>query len=166
VGRLKDGVLLEQAQGEMNTIAERLAKDYPDSNAGTGVVLVSLRAQMIGNYQRPLVVLLVAVGFILLIACANVANLMMARTAARESRDCNSPGNGRRPTASYPSDAYGECAAFRFGRVIDCFWRTWGVQLLLGLTPKRYSRLEGVSVDRWALLFTFVVSIATECCLD
>jgi len=84
VGRLQDGVSQEQAQAEMSTIAERLAKDYPDSNAGTGVVLVSLRTQMIGDYQRPLVVLLVAVGFILLIACANVANLMMARTAARD----------------------------------------------------------------------------------
>src|SRR6266542_3258992 len=84
VGRLREEVRQEQAQAEMNTIAERLAKDYPDSNAGTGVVLVPLRTQMIGNYQKALVVLLVAVGFILLIACANVANLMMARTAARD----------------------------------------------------------------------------------
>jgi putative ABC transport system permease protein len=161
VGRLKDGVLLEQAQGEMNTIAERLAKDYPDSNAGTGVVLVPLRAQMIGNYQRPLVVLLVAVGFILLIACANVANLMMARTAARDREIAIRRAMGAGQLRLIRQMLTESVLLSALGGLIGLLLATWGVQLLLGLSPKDIPRLEGVSVDRWALLFTFVVSIGT-----
>src|SRR5262245_14695297 len=84
IGRLQNGTTREQAQAEMNAIADRLARTYPASEAGLGVILLPLREQMVGTYRRPLVVLLVAVLFILLIACANVANLMMSRTAARD----------------------------------------------------------------------------------
>ena len=161
VARLKDGVPQEQAQAEMNTIAERLAKDYPDSNAGTGVVLVSLRTQMIGDYQRPLIVLLVAVGFILLIACANVANLMMARTAARDREIAIRRAMGAGQWRLIRQMLTESVLLSTTGGLLGLLLATWGVQLLIGLMPKNIPRLEGVSVDRWALLFTFVVSIAT-----
>src|SRR5882724_571528 len=161
VGRLQDGVSQEQAQAEMNTIAERLAKDYPDSNAGTGVVLVSLRAQMIGNYQRPLVVLLVAVGFILLIACANVANLMMARTAARDREIAIRRAMGAGQLRLIRQMLTESVLLSTLGGLIGLLLANWGVQLLLGLTPKDIPRLEGVSVDRTALLFTLAVSLCT-----
>src|SRR5947207_8495557 len=161
VGRLKDGVLPELAQGEMNTIADRLAKDYPDSNAGTGVVLVSLRTQMIGNYQRPLVVLLVAVGFILLIACANVANLMMARTAARDREIAIRRAMGAGQLRLIRQMLTESILLASLGGMIGLLLATWGVQLLLGLTPKDIPRLEAVAVDRSALLFSFAVSIGT-----
>ncbi|HEX9630546.1 MAG TPA: ABC transporter permease, partial [Pyrinomonadaceae bacterium] len=149
VGRLKDGVLYEQAQAEMNTIAERLAKDYPDSNAGTGVVLVPLRAQMVGDYQKPLVVLLVAVGFILLIACANVANLMMARTAARDREIAIRRAMGAGQLRLIRQLLTESVLLSSLGGLLGLLLATWGVQLLLGLTPKDIPRLEGVSVDRW-----------------
>jgi putative ABC transport system permease protein len=161
VGRLKEGVLQEQAQAEMNTIAERLAKDYPDSNAGTGVVLVPLRTQMVGDYQKPLVVLLVAVAFILLIACANVANLMMARTAARDREIAIRRAMGAGQLRLIRQMLTESVLLSALGGVIGLLLATWGVQLLLGLAPKDIPRLEGVSVDRWALLFTFLITVAT-----
>jgi predicted permease len=161
VGRLKDGVLQEQAQAEMNTIAERLVKDYPDSNAGMGVVLVPLRTQMVGDYQKALVVLLVAVGFILLIACANVANLMMARTAARDREIAIRRAMGAGQFRLVRQLLTESVLLSTLGGLIGLLLAIWGVQLLLGLTPKDIPRLEGVSVDRWALLFTLLTSIAT-----
>ncbi len=161
VGRFKDGVSQDQAQTEMNTIAERLAKDYPDSNGGTGVVLVPLRTQMVGDYQKPLVVLLVAVGFILLIACANVANLMMARTAARDREIAIRRAMGAGQFRLIRQMLTESVLLSTLGGLIGLLLATWGVQLLLALTPKDIPRLEGVSVDRSALLFTLVVSIGT-----
>lgn len=161
VGRLQEGVQQEQAQAEMNTIAERLAKDYPDSNAGTGVVLVPLRTQMIGNYQKALVVLLVAVGFILLIACANVANLMMSRTAARDREIAIRRAMGAGQFRLIRQMLTESVLLSSLGGLIGLLLAAWGVQLLLGLTPKDIPRLEGVSVDRAALLFTLIVSLGT-----
>jgi putative ABC transport system permease protein len=161
VARLRDGVLQEQAQAEMNTIAERLAKDYPDSNAGTGVVLVPLHTQMVGDYQKPLVILLVVVGFVLLIACANVASLMMARTAARDREIAIRRALGAGQLRLIRQMLTESVLLSTLGGLIGLLLATWGVRLLLGLTPKDIPRLEGVSVDRWTLLFTFVVSIGT-----
>jgi putative ABC transport system permease protein len=161
VARLKDGVIVSQAQGEMNTISERLAKDYPDSSGGTGVVLVPLHTQIVGTYQKPLVILLVVVGFILLIACANVANLMMARTAARDREIAirRAMGAGRfRLIRQLLTESV---LLAVLGGTLGVLLATWGVQILLSFTPKEIPRLEAVSVDRWALLFTFAVSIGT-----
>ena len=161
VGRLQNGVSPEQAQTEMNSIAERAARTYPDSDAGTGVVLVALHTQMVGDYRKPLIVLLVAVGFILLIACANVANLMMARTAARDREIAIRRAMGAGQLRLIRQMLTESILLATVGGLIGLLLATWGVQLLLGLAPKDIPRLEGVTVDRWALLFTFAVSIGT-----
>lgn len=83
VGRLRDGVDLDEAQAEMSTIADRLAREYPDDNTGWGAVVVPLHENLVEDVRPTLLVLLGAVAFVLLIASANVANLVLARTLAR-----------------------------------------------------------------------------------
>jgi predicted permease len=84
IARLKPGVTLAAAASDVNVVAKRLAAQYPDDNAGGGAVAVSLRAQLVGNSQRVLLVLFGAVACVLVIGCVNVAHLLLARTAARE----------------------------------------------------------------------------------
>ncbi|PWT90074.1 MAG: hypothetical protein C5B55_10270 [Blastocatellia bacterium] len=161
VGRLANGVTREQAQTEMNTIAERLAQTYSKSDAGTGVVLVPLREQMVGTYRRPLIVLLVAVVFILLIACANVANLTMTRTTARDREIAIRRAMGAGQFRLIRQMLTESILLGAFGGGLGLLFATWGVQVLLDLTPKDIPRLEGVSVDRWTLIVTFATSIMT-----
>jgi len=83
-GRLKDGVTIAQAQADLEIIASRLTAQYPDSNTGVGVSVVSLRDAIVGDVRRPLLIMLGVVGFLLLMACANIGNLLVARASSRE----------------------------------------------------------------------------------
>ena len=161
VARLQDGVSREQAEAEMNAISQRLAATYPDDEADTGVILLPLRDQMVGTYRRPLVVLLVAVSFILLIACVNVANLIMTRTATRDREIAIRRALGAGQLRLLRQMLTESILLGAVGGALGLLIASWGVRILLQFTPRDVPRLEGVGVDRWTLMFTVLASLIT-----
>ncbi len=161
LGRLQTGVSVEQARAEMETIAAQLATEYPQTNGGIGVTTVSLPENLTGHVRPALLMLLGAVGFVVLIDCANVANLLLTRGAEREREFAirAAVGAGRwRLLRQLLSEslllALVSCAA---GLVLAY----WGVHLIIGLSPGDIPRLEFAGPDRATLLFAAGLSGAT-----
>jgi putative ABC transport system permease protein len=161
VARLKDGVTRERAELELNHLAARLEQQYPDFNKGWGAEVVSLRDQFAGPIKPVLWVLLGAVGFLLLIACANVANLLLARGAARQKEIAirTALGAGR---ARVVRQLLTESLLLAVGGgALGLLLAWWGVELLLALSPRDVLDLGGVSLNVPVLVFTLGVSLLT-----
>jgi putative ABC transport system permease protein len=159
IGRLKPGVTIERARAEMSGIGKRLEAQYPNTNRGYGVWVVPLLAQTVGSMRQVLLVLLGAVAFVLLIACANVANLLLGRGAARgrEIAVRAALGAGRRrivrqllTESALLSSIAGVCGlAIAFG----------GMRGLVLLAPKDLPRISEIMIDGRVLIFTAAVSL-------
>jgi putative ABC transport system permease protein len=161
IGRLKPGVTMEQARADMTGIADRLQQDY-NSMGGYGVNLVPLHNQIVGAVLRSMLLLLAgAVAFVLLIACVNVANLMLARAAAREREIAirTALGAGRwRLVRQLLTESM---LLSLVGGMVGLLLAIWGLDVLIALSPKDIPRLEQISIDRTVLLFTLGVSVLT-----
>ncbi len=161
VGRLKPGVTPQQAQADMNVIAQRLEQQYPQMNAGYGINVVPLHEQVVGQIRLALLVLLGAVAFVLLIACANVANLLLARSAERQKEMAIRTALGASRRRIIGQLLIESLLLGLLGGVFGLLLAKWGLSLLIAFSPANIPRLENIRLDGRVLGFTLLVSLLT-----
>jgi putative ABC transport system permease protein len=159
--RLKPGVTAEQAQAEMNTITARLAEAYPETNSGWGATVVPLHARVIGDVGTSLWLLMGVVGFLLLIACANVANLLLARSAARQQEIAIRRALGADRFRLVRQFLTESVLLALVGGILGSFLAMWGVEVLIALSPRNIPRLDEIGLNWQVLAFTLLVSLLT-----
>jgi putative ABC transport system permease protein len=160
IARLKPGATLPGARAEMNTIAGRIEQQYPESK-GWGVQLVGLHDQIVENTRPALLVLLGAVGFVLLIACANVANLLLVRATGREKETAIRAALGASRAQMIRQFLVESTLLSMIGAIAGLAIAAWGSAILVRLSPPDTPRVEGGGIDGFVLLFTFVVALGT-----
>jgi predicted permease len=160
-GRLNPGVTLAQANAEMNEVARNLAVAYPEANAGKTITLVSMKEDLVGNVEPLLFVLLAAVGFLLLIACANVANLLLARSVARSREFAIRSALGASQARMIRQLLTESVLLSGAGGVLGLLLAYVGTKMLLKGLPAALPRASEVSLDSKVLFFTLVLSLLT-----
>ncbi|MFZ0413745.1 MAG: ABC transporter permease, partial [Candidatus Acidiferrales bacterium] len=159
MGRLKPGVTVSEAQADLATVAHSLEVTYPDADKGIGALVASMKQDMVGNVRPFLLVLLGAVGFVLLIACVNVANLLLARATGRSRefaiRAALGASNGRiiRQLLTESTLVAG------LGGALGLLIAYWGTKAVLGSLPGTLPRANEISLDARVLLFTMLLSL-------
>ncbi len=159
IGRLKPGVTLAQAQADMDVIARNLAAAFPVADKDAGIVLVSMKEDIVGNVQPFLLVLLAAVGFLLLIACANVANLLLARAMGRSREFALRAALGASQTRMIRQLLTESMLLAGLGGTLGLALAFFGTQAALKTLPGTLPRASEVSLDARVLLFTMALSL-------
>ena len=147
VGRLAPETSFEQAQAEMSAIARRLEEAYPEANADMGVLLEPLRASIVGDVRQPLLVLLGAVALVLLIACANITNVLLARGTARRTEMAVRAALGASRSQLAMQVGVESLLLALVGGALGVFVAYTGVRGLVGLAPPSLPRLEAIGLD-------------------
>jgi putative ABC transport system permease protein len=161
IGRLKPGVTINQAQSEMTGIERRLEQQYPDTNTGIGVRLVSTQEQTVKEIRPALLVLLGAVAFLLLIACANIANLLLARSAGRQKEFAIRAALGASRLRVLRLLLTESVMLSLTGGALGLLFAVWSTAALTSLAPDNIPRLNEVGVDTRVFGFTLVISLLT-----
>ena len=161
IGRLKPGVTFLQANADMDALGANLAAAYPDTNKGTGITLVPLKTDVVGRVRGILLVLLGAVSFVLLIACANVANLLLARSTGRSREFAIRSALGASPGRVIRQLLTESVMLGIAGGGIGLLLAKWGTRALLAAMPQTLPRSGEIGIDGHVLLFTVGISVLT-----
>jgi predicted permease len=157
--RLKPGVSIEQAQAELSALSARMATQYPSSNTGVGASTRSFLDDYVGDSRQSLRVIFTAVAFMLLIACANVANLMLARATTRRREIALRLALGASRWRIVRQLMTESLMLAVMGGAFGVLLATWGVSLLSKINTGEWSRIDEVSIDGRALGFTFLITL-------
>ena len=160
-GRLKPGITLAQAQADMDEVAQNLALAYPEADAGHTIKLISMKEDLVGNVQPLLFVLLAAVGFLMLIVCANVANLLLARSVARSREFAIRSALGASHARMVRQLLTESVLLSAVGGALGLVLAYVGMKTLLKALPAALPRASEVSLDSKVLLFTLALSLLT-----
>ena len=161
-GRLKEGVTRDAAFNDLKQIAARLAKQYPDSNSAVSVTVTPLLENQVGDYRGSLTLLLGAVGLVLLIACANLANLLTARGAARQREFAVRAAVGASRWQIVRQLLIESLVLALFGGSLGLWLAAWGRDLLIALSPPGVPRFQDLPLDGWVLSFSLALSVITS----
>ena len=161
IARLKPGVTLEQARAELNTISDRLAQQYPKDDKGWGATAIPLSTDMVGDVQTPLLILLGAVALVLLIACANIANLVLAKTLSRRREVAIRSALGASRRRLLQQVLAETVLLALMGGAFGLVFAHYGMRFIVEFVGAQLPRSSNIGLDPWVLAFTAGISLAT-----
>jgi predicted permease len=159
IGRLKPGTTINQARADFDAVARNLAAAYPEVDEGIGAALVPFKQRMVGNVQPFLIVLFCAVAFVLLIACANIANLLLARSTGRAREFAVRAALGARKWRLVRQLLTESLLLATMGGALGLLFASWGLRTALAALPDTLPRASEIHIDQRVLLFTAATAL-------